>query len=151
MLPKIVEKHSETTVDVAGIVHRILKHLPSRTINGLLEVIILDKNDSHSAFGCYRQNAGRIELYLDGITLWQPWLLKKTYIFPYLTIGMVLGHEIDHHVNRDKPEIEKEEAAETNWFTYVYPSLGPFKPFVRFFGWVALFFRKTKAGSVGNE
>jgi hypothetical protein len=150
MLPGVIEDHSETTVDVPGMVHRILKHLPPGAINGLLEVIILDKNYKRSAFGCYRKSAGRIETYLDGIPLWQPWLLKKTYIFPYLTLGMVLGHEIDPHVNRGIAEVEKEDAAERNWFLYVDPSLGRFKPFVKVFGWAVPVFRKTKAGPVGN-
>ncbi len=65
---------------------------------------------------------------MDGITLWQPWFLKKTYLFPYLVVGMALGHEIDHHVNRDKVNIDREASAESNALRYVYPSLGFFKP-----------------------
>lgn len=128
MLPKIIENHSETAVNVAGIVRRILAHLPSEVLDELNEVIILDKNNKHSAFGAYWKSHGRIELYLDGITLWLPWILKKTYVIPYLFIGTALGHELDHHVNRSNNMPDKEASAETNAFKYVYPSLGIFRP-----------------------
>ena len=137
MTPKIIEKHSEGSVDVLGIVRRIIRHLPAETLDGLQEILIMDTNPDRNAFGCYRKSNGRIELYLDGITHWQPWLLKKTYIFPYLIIGMALGHEIDHHVNRDKVNINLEASAENNALRYVYPSLGLFKPAFRLFSLIA--------------
>lgn len=143
-MPNIIENHSETVVNVAGIVRRILSHLPSKVTDGLNEIIVLDRNEGNSAFGAYWKSYGRIELYLDGITLWQPWLLKKTYIFPYMSVGMALGHEIDHHVNRNIPEAQKEEKAERNWFIYVYPSLGLFKPVIRILNWVGCQFRIKK-------
>ena len=129
-LPWITENHSETTVNVVDIVRRILKHLPSETLDGLNEIVILDKNEEVSAFGCYRRQEKRIELYMDGLTLWQPWILKKTYVFPYICVALALGHEIDHHVNRDN-DIDKEMSAERDAFKYVYPSLGFFKPLVK--------------------
>jgi len=57
--------------------------------------------------------------------------IKKSYIFPYLTIGMALGHEIDHHVNRDRRTIDEEKTAEKNALKYIYPSMGFFKPLVK--------------------
>ena len=128
MLPNIIENHSETEVNVAGIVRRIIAHLPSEVIDELNEIIILDKNEENSAFGAYWKSYGRIELYLDGITLWLPWLLKKTYVIPYVFLGTALGHELDHHVNRLNNLPDKEASAEANAFKYVYPSLGIFKP-----------------------
>ena len=130
MLPRVTEKHSETIVNVGGIVRRILKHLPSNTLDGLNEIVILDQCEERNAFGCYRRQEKRIELYMDGLTLWQPWILKKTYVFPYICIGLALGHEIDHHVKRDR-EINKEMSAERNSLKYIYPSLGFFKPLVK--------------------
>ncbi len=131
MTPNIIENHSEKDVNVLRIVQRIIKYLPVNILHGLKEIVILDENNELDAFGCYKKSEKRIELYLDGITLWQPWLLKKTYVFPYLTIGMALGHEIDHHVNRDNMNINKETSAENNSLNYIYPSLGIFKPLFR--------------------
>ena len=137
MNPKIIEQHSEADINVLAIVQRIIKHLSPETLDGLQEIVIMDTNPDANAFGCYRKAHKRIELYLDGITLWQPWLLKKTYLFPYLIIGMALGHEIDHHVNRDKVNIDREASAENNALPYVYPSLGLFKPVFRLFSLIA--------------
>ena len=138
MTPKITQRHSETDINVLGIVQRIIRHLPSNIYEGLQEIVILDSNPNNTnAFACYRRADRRIELYLDGITLWQPWLLKKTYLFPYLFIGMALGHELDHHVNRNGPGIDRETSAETNALRYVYPSLGLFKPIFRLISIIA--------------
>ena len=82
MTPNIIENHSEKDVNVLGIIQRIIKYLPSNIFDGLKEIAILDKSNEVDAFGCYKKSEKRIELYLDGITLWQPWLLKKTYFFP---------------------------------------------------------------------
>jgi hypothetical protein len=129
MTPNIIENHTEKNVNVLKIVQRIIRDLPTNVTEGLEEIVILDKNTEVDSFGCYKNRERRIELYLDGITLWQPWLLKKTYFFPYLSIGMVLGHEIDHHVNRNNSSIDREQSAEMNMMKYIYPSLGIFKPF----------------------
>ena len=131
MIPKIIEQHSEADINVLGIVQRIIKHLPSEILDGLQEIVITDTTPNRNAFACYRRGEKRIELYLDGITLWQPWFLKKTYVFPYLFIGMALGHEIDHHVNRNRADTDREASAENNALRYVYPSLGLFKPVYR--------------------
>ena len=63
MIPKIIEKHSERSVDVLGIVQRIVRHLPAETLDGLQEIAVLDTNPNRNAFGCYRKDEGRIELY----------------------------------------------------------------------------------------
>ncbi|HYA93206.1 MAG TPA: hypothetical protein VEK32_17090, partial [Thermodesulfobacteriota bacterium] len=59
------------------------------------------------------------------------------FVLPYLLIGYALGHEIDHHVNRDRdmPEEEREKSAESNTMTYVYPSLGVLKPVAVMMKW----------------
>ena len=144
MLPNIIENHSETAVNVGGIVLRILKHLPSNTLDGLNEIAILDKNEEISAFGCYWRREKRIELYLDGLTLWQPWILKKTYVFPYISIGLALGHEIDHHVSSEEDSTSREASAERNAFKYLYPSMGAFKPLVKLTYYLILFYSKIR-------
>ena len=143
MLPQITENHSETTVNVGGMVRRVLKHLPSEALDGLNEILILDKNEEGSAFGCYRRQEKRIELYMDGLTLWQPSILKKTYVFPYICVALTLGHEIDHHVNRDR-DIDKEISAERNSFKYIYPSFGFFKPLVKLTYHLMQFYSKLR-------
>ncbi len=143
MIPRVIENHSETTVNVGGIVRRILKHLPSETLDGLNEIVILDKNEEVSAFGCYRKQEKRIELYMDGLTLWQPWILKKTYVLPYICVGLALGHEIDHHVNRDH-DINKEISAERHALKYIYPSLGLLKPLVKLTYHLMQFYSKLR-------
>ncbi len=39
-------------------------------------------------------------------------------------IGLAMGHEIDHHVNRNNFEIDKEQSAVNMALSYIYPSLG---------------------------
>ena len=128
MMPQIIENYSQCGVKVGKVVKRILKYAPPNSIEGLNEVLILDGDPQGKAFACYERNARRIILYLDEIIGWQPWLLKKSYIFPYLSIGIALGHEIDHHVNRNQNSIDKEKSAESNILKYIYPSFGIFKP-----------------------
>ncbi len=128
MLPKIIEEHSEADVRVKSIVFRILKFLQETDLNGLNEILILDVNEETDCFGLYNRNEQRIELYVGDIIGWLPWILKKTYLLPYLFIGTALGHELDHHVNRSNNLSDKEASAEANAFKYVYPSLGIFKP-----------------------
>jgi len=148
MLPRIIENHSETTVDVGGIVRRILKHLPSDILDGLNEIVVLDKNEEVSAFGCYWRLEKRIELYMDGLTLWQPWILKKTYVFPYICIGLTLAHEIDHHVSSKDDTISREVSAEHNAFKYLYPSMGALKPLVKLTYYLMLFYSRMRKRSV---
>ena len=71
-------------------------------------------------------------IYLDPILKWQPWILKKTYLFPFITIAMTLAHELDHHVNRNNHLIDREKSAEKNMFNYIYPSIGIFRPILKF-------------------
>jgi hypothetical protein len=128
MPPKIIEKHSEADVCVKSIVVRILKFLKETDLNGLNEILILDASEEKNCFGLYNRNEQRIELYVGDIIGWLPWILKKTYLLPYLFIGTALGHELDHHLNRLNDLSDKEVSAEANAFKYVYPSLGVFKP-----------------------
>lgn len=128
---KISEEYSPCGVDVGRIVTRIIKYAPSESIEDLKEIRLLDRDPTDTGFAKYVQTAKRIELYIDDIVGWQPWLLKKSYIFPYLTIGMALGHEIDHHVHRNRTSADDESFAEKSALKYVYPSMGIFKPFVK--------------------
>jgi hypothetical protein len=131
MVPKIIEGYSEAGVDVGRIVKRIVSYLPENITEGLKEINLLDQNIEHPSFGCYRAKESIIEIYVKDILEWQPYILKKTYLVPYITVGLALGHELDHHVNRNNKVIDKEKHAEGNAFKYVYPSLGIFKPIIR--------------------
>ena len=127
----VTENYQDCGIDVARIIKRILTHAPSECIQGLKEIRLLDKDPVDKGFARYFRTEGRIELYVADIVGWQPWILKKSYVFPYLTIGIALGHEIDHHVHRKNNTINKEDFAERNAFKYIYPSLGVFKPVVK--------------------
>ena len=132
----IIENHSDCGVNIRKIIERIIKHAPPDCLDGLEEILILNKDPADTSFAKYDKIQKRIEIYIDGIVGWQPWLLKKSYIFPYLTVGMALGHEIDHHVNRNNKAINKEKSAEKNALKYVYPSMGIFKPLVKIFSFI---------------
>ena len=132
MYPKVVDNSTVVGVDIARIVRRILLYLPPDILEGLQEVRVWDQNDAHPAFGCYRKHEGVIEIYVADLLGYLPEiLLRLFYPFTYMVVGMVVGHELDHHVNRNNPEIDREESAETNMMGYVYPSLGIFKPAAR--------------------
>lgn len=124
MYPSIVEKHSVQGLDLGAIVNRIIKHLPSEVLKGLNEITLLNKHDEY--FGRYIQDEGRIELFVDDIVGWQPWLFKKSYFFPYFCIGIELSSAIEHHVNRDNVS-PNDEYIPKNPLKYLYPSLGIFK------------------------
>ncbi len=127
-LPEITECYGECGVNLEKIVRRIIKYVPPDTLRGLREIRISGRDPDNMAFGCYYKKDRKIELFAEDIIGWQPWLLKKTYIFPYLSTGLALGHEIDHHVKRNDGRSDKEKSAENNALKYVYPSFGPFKP-----------------------
>ena len=130
MLPKIIENYSMVGVDVARIVRRILSHLSPKMLDGLHEVRLLEKHDH--AFACYKKEEGAIEIYVADLLGYLPRiLLRLFYPFTYMVVGMALGHELDHHVNRNNQDIDLEETAETNIMKYVYPSLGIFRPAAR--------------------
>ena len=131
MNPIITESHSESQVKVRAIVDRILKYQKPETLKDLYEIDLLDNSIEGRGFGCYRKAERRIEIYLDPILKWQPWLLKKTYLFPFITIAMTLAHELDHHVNRDNHTIDREQSAEKNMFAYIYPAIGIFRPILK--------------------
>lgn len=137
MEPIISENHSESNVKVRGIVDRMIKYQQPETIQDLNEIAILDNSEEDRGFGCYRKMERKIEIYLDPILKWQPWILKKTYFFPFLTIAMTLAHELDHHVNRDNAFINREQSAERNMFKYIYPALGVFKPIMKFIHFIS--------------
>jgi hypothetical protein len=136
MQPVIIENYTKLGVDAGRIVRRILSHLPPDIFEGLCEVRLLDRHDT--GFACYRKNEGIIEIYVTMLLgNFSPILLKLLYPFTYMLIGMALGHELDHHVNRNNQGIDREASAEANIMRYIYPSLGIFKPAVRIISFAA--------------
>ena len=131
MAPRIIENYTDCGVKIGKIVKRIVKYAPSDSVEGVNEILILDKDPTDKGFARYDRNEAKIELYVDDIIRWQPWLFRKSYIFPYIAIGLALGHELDHHVNKEKYQNNKEKSAETNALKYIYPSLGIFKPIAK--------------------
>jgi hypothetical protein len=144
MLPKITECHSDCGVNVEKIIKRIVKYAPPSSLQDLNEIKILDKDPENIGFASYCKEERRIELFVDDIIGWQPWLLKKSFIFPYLAIGLTLGHEIDHHVNRGNNRLEKEKSAESNALKYIYPSFGVFKPIAKLISFFGNILQKNK-------
>ena len=132
MNPIVIENHTDSMANVRGIVDRIIKHQRPEIIKDLNEIVILDNSIENRGFGCYRKAERKIEIYLDPIFEWQPWILRKTFIFPFITIAMTLAHELDHHVNRNNTSIDREQSAEKNMFRYIYPAVGVFKPMLKF-------------------
>jgi len=133
---RITEAYSECGVNVRKIVARIVKYAPPDSLQGLNEISILDKDPNNIGFASYSRHEGRIELYVNDIIGWQPWLLKKSFIFPYIAIGMALGHEIDHHVSSQIDRTEREKSAENNALRYIYPSFGIFKPITKLISFI---------------
>jgi hypothetical protein len=116
---------------VARIIKRIIRFAPQVSIKDLKTIRLLDNDRYSRGFGCYFKKEKEIRIFVKEIIGWQPWILKKTLIFPYLTIAVTLGHEIDHHVNRDNEKIDRENSAKINALKNVYPSFGIFKPPVK--------------------
>ena len=131
MKPIIIEACTQCGVDVGRIVRRILRYAPPSALYGLNAVKIVDSDPSDRGFARYRKEQSEIEIYAHDILEWQPWILKQSYVFPYLSIGLALGHELDHHVNRGNEAIDREQSAEENALKYIYPSFGVFKPFAK--------------------
>jgi hypothetical protein len=131
MNPIIIESHTESNINVKGIIDRIIRHQQPETLKDLNEIALLDNSIEDRGFGSYRKTDRRIEIYLNPILKWQPWILKKTYLFPFITIAMTLAHELDHHVNRNNTTIDREKSAEKNMFKYIYPAIGIFKPILK--------------------
>jgi hypothetical protein len=118
MNARVIENHCETGLNLAGIAKRIIKYMPEWTVNGVNEIVIPDASEEEDCFGAYDRKVRRIELHAGDSIGWVPWILKKTYLIPYILIGQALGHETDHHVNRQNPCGEK--ATETTALKYVY-------------------------------
>jgi hypothetical protein len=129
--PIIIENFTDCGVNIGKIVTRILNHAPVGCLDNLKQVRILDNDANKNGFACYLKEEREIRLFAQALVGWQPSILKKTYLFPYITVGLALGHEIDHHVNREKNLINKEHSAQNNALRYIYPSLGMFKPIVK--------------------
>lgn len=125
---QVIESYTDCGIDVGGIVRRIVKYAPPPSLQGLRAVKLLDKDPRNIGFASYLKSEATIELYVADIVGWQPWILRRSYVFPYLSIGIALGHELDHHANRDNTRIGKERAAESSALQYIYPSFGMFKP-----------------------
>lgn len=146
----IVENYGNIGVDVAHIVRRILSHLSPEVLEGLREVRLLEKHDH--AFACYKKGEGAIEIYLaDLLGFLPPIFLKVFYPFTYFVVGMAVAHELDHHVNRNNDEIDREASAEANIMRYVYPSLGVFKPAVRTISFLARSLRRLKQKKIHDK
>jgi len=128
MHPKIIEDYQCCGVDVRKIVGTMIRHAPKGCLDGLDTVEILDSSPGGKGFACYHKESRRIHLFVRNLIAWQPWLLRKSVVFPYLTIGLALGHEIDHHVNRDNEEVEKEVHAEAKALDYIFPFFLIVKP-----------------------
>lgn len=150
MLPRIIENHTNVGVNVGRIVHRILSHVSPDILTGLNEVRLLEGHEQ--AFACYKKDEGAIEIYLDELLGdFPPVFLKLFYPFTYMVVGMALGHELDHHVNRNNNLIDREASAERNIMNYVYPSMGLFKPIVRIFSLGFLPFRRIGSKRIMDQ
>lgn len=121
MYPRVIEDYQECGVDVGRIVKTMIRHAPRGCLDGLDAIEILDSSPKGKGFACYHKERRRIQLFVRDLIAWQPWLLRKSVVFPYLTIGLALGHEIDHYVNQDNGEVEREQHAEANALDYIYP------------------------------
>ncbi len=131
MQPAIIEDYTDIGIDVGRIVRRIIFHLSPEVLDGLREVRLLDRHEK--AFACYKKGEAAIEIYVSELLGGFPRVLLKTfYPLTYPIIGMAVGHELDHHVNRGREDIDREATAEANIMKYVYPSLGVFKPAAKF-------------------
>ena len=137
MVQVINKYEDEQGIRAEKIVNRIIKYAPPECLNELKVIELLGKDPINNCFASYSKSEGKIELYVGDIIGWQPWILRKTYILPYLEIGIALGHELDHHVNRNKNVMEKEKLAENNALKYIYPSFGVFKPVAKLFSIMA--------------
>lgn len=150
MTPRIIESYSPCGVNVGKIVRRMIRYIEPEILDGLDAINLLDVHPSRIGFGRYRKDDAQIDIYVNEILGWQPWILRKSFLFPYLSIGLWLGHEIDHHVNRDIDSIdESERLANANAFRYIYPSLGIFMPIYK----VTVFMLSivTRNRSTGNR
>jgi len=138
--PVIITQYTPCGVNVEKIIKRIVKYIPKGYLEGLREIAILDLDPRKKGFASYWSRTGRIELYVKDIIGWQPWVIKKSFVIPYLSLGLALGHEIDHHVTRNQTTHNKEKQAESNAYRYIYPSFGIFKPLAKL---ISLFFRRS--------
>jgi hypothetical protein len=130
---------SEQNIRAERIVRRIIRYAPKECLIDLNEIELLDRDTINNCFASYSRSNRKIELFIGDIIGWQPWILRKSYILTYLAIGIALGHEIDHHVNRDTKVSDKEKSAENNALSYIYPSFGFFKPLARLYSRLAAF------------
>jgi hypothetical protein len=128
MYPLITEIHFIRGINVAAMVRRMVEHLPPSVLEGLKEITLLNTHEEY--FGRYIKEEGRIELYVGDIVGWQPWILKKTYFFPYLCIGIELGIGLEQHVYYRTVNNGKEYRPNYP-FMYIYPSLGIFKVIIK--------------------
>jgi hypothetical protein len=131
MYPRVIEDYHECGIDVRRIVIAMIKRAPRGCLDGLDAVEILDSSSEGRGFACYQKELRRIQLFVRELVAWQPWLLRKSFVFPYLTIGLALGHEIDHHVNRNNEKLEKEPHAEGSALDYIYPFFFVTRPIKR--------------------
>jgi len=133
---EVIENYSPSGVDVGKMVRRMIRYAPQYCMQGLTEIRLLDRDPSDRGFACYYADKGRIDIFVQDIVGWQPWILRKTYVFTYLAVGLALGHELDHHVNRGRNPQDDERMAEANSLKYIIPSMGPFYRTLRIVSWL---------------
>lgn len=123
-----MEIHPIRGINIAAMVRRMVEHIPGTVLEGLTEITLLNTHEKY--FSRYVREEGRIELYVGDIVGWQPWILKKTYFFPYLCIGIELGIGLEQHVYY-RTVYNGKEYRSTYPFMYIYPSLGIFKIIIK--------------------
>jgi hypothetical protein len=126
----IINNYRPCGVNAERIVQRVMAFVD---VTGINEVRLLEHSMTGERFSRYLREKQNIELYVHDIIGWQPMILRKTFVIPYLAISVVLGREIDHHV---RPDDHDELTTLHNALKYVYPSFGIFKPFGKLMAYV---------------
>ena len=127
---QIINNLTASDIHAEKIVRRVIAPLDESIFIDLKSIVLDDYDPQKKAFAKYSKKEQKIYLYISEITEWQPWILRKSYFFPYLTIGLALAHEIAHLESRNEKLNDKELYAETSAINYLYPSMGILKPFV---------------------
>lgn len=118
----IINNYRPCGVNAEPIVQRIMSFVD---VAGINEIRLLEYSTAGERFSRYLREKQNIELFVHDIVGWQPVIPRKSFVIPYLAIGIVLGREIDHHV---RPAVHDELSTLQNALGYIYPSFGLFKP-----------------------
>jgi hypothetical protein len=143
--------YTECGVRVDKMIDRLVKYAPRESLRDLNEIRLLDKDPTDVGIARYFREDKRIELYISDLVGWMPWILKKTYLFPYSIIAHAFGHELDHHVRRDDhlSKADYEKSADVNSRHYTFPSFGIFKPLVKLV--IFILKKKRRAARTGKN